>query len=89
MSDVVIFDQCDSTMAHFCIENNIPYFIVIDRSDLAMFSDEMNEWVDCLYSAERLFFNDEKGKLYAQIININNETNFYDERLANFHKKFL
>ena len=50
----------------------------------------MNEWIDCLYSAERLFFNDEKGKLHSQIININNnETNFYNERLANFHKKFF
>ena len=90
VSDVVIFDQCDSTMLHFCIENNIPYLVVIDRSDLAMFSDAMNEWIDCLYSAERLFFNDEKGKLHSQIININNnETNFYNERLANFHKKFF
>jgi hypothetical protein len=89
VSDVVIFDQCDSTMVHFCIENDIPYFIVIDRLDLPIFSDVMHEWIDCLKKSGRIFFNDERGKLYSRINSINAETNFYNESLINFHKKFL
>tara|TARA_X000001036_G_scaffold168941_1_gene159876 strand:+ start:8382 stop:9677 length:1296 start_codon:yes stop_codon:yes gene_type:complete len=69
-SDVVIFDNVHSTLIHYCLENNIPYFIVIDEGMMVNFSKKMTKWMLELKKSKRLFFNHEKDSLYMALINL-------------------
>ena len=68
--DVVIFDNVHSTLIHYCLENNIPYFIVIDEGMMVNFSKKMTKWMLELKKSKRLFFNHEKDSLYMALINL-------------------
>ena len=65
--DIVIFDESGSSLVHSCIEQHIPFFLVISRSDLEALTFNAKQWFDVLREAGLIFFIDEKGLLSKKV----------------------
>jgi len=85
--DILIFDESGSSLIHHCIEQEIPFILVLSRNDINGFSKQQNEWFDVIRESELAFFDDEIGMM-SEKINGAFKSNFYiPKELKEFHKK--
>ena len=68
--DILIFDNSDSSLIHFAIENNIIFFNIIGRNDFNRFTPLQKKFFLMLRKNNLGFYSDEKGKLHKSILAI-------------------
>lgn len=74
-NDILIFDNPGSSLIHFAIENNIVFYKIIDKDDFNNFTSIQREFFLILRKHGFGLYNDEKGKMYASLMEINLNTN--------------
>ena len=65
LNDIVIFDVSAASLIHFCIENNIVFILIIDRSSEDLFTAKKKEWINLLRK-HGLVFNQEQHSDFSK-----------------------
>jgi hypothetical protein len=90
IGDVVIFDESGSSLIHHCIEQEIPFILVVSKDDISGFSKNQNEWFDVIRNAELAFYDHEVGMLTKKINEIFKSNYDLPQNLRDFHRnKFI
>jgi len=90
IGDVVIFDESGSSLIHHCIEQEIPFILVVSKDDISGFSKNKNEWFDVIRQAELAFYDHEVGMLTKKINEIFKSNYDLPQNLRDFHRnKFI
>ncbi len=85
--DLVIFDESGSSLIHHCIEQEIPFVVVISKEDIEGFTPKQTEWFNVLRRSQLAFFDDEGG-LLAKRINEGIQLSLtIPDELKEFHNK--
>ena len=61
--DLIIFDSSAASLIHFCIENSMIFFLVIDRESHDYFTTKKRRWFSILRENKFAFFHDETQEL--------------------------
>ena len=83
--DVVIFDDSGSSLIHHCIEQEIPFILVVSREDVLRFKEKQNEWFNVIRDAELAFYDDEAGMMSKRINEIFESKFDLPLKLKEFH----
>jgi hypothetical protein len=83
--DIVIFDTSDSSLIHHCIEQEIPFILVVSRDVISGLSRQQNDWFDVIRNAELAFFDDETGMMSKKINEVFQSKYYIPEELKEFH----
>ena len=90
IGDVVIFDESGSSLIHHCIEQEIPFVLVVSKDDISGFSKNKNEWFDVIRNAGLAFYDHEVGMLTKKINEIFKSNYNLPSTLSDFHRnKFI
>tara|TARA_B100000029_G_scaffold340934_1_gene333202 strand:+ start:180 stop:1448 length:1269 start_codon:yes stop_codon:yes gene_type:complete len=88
-NDIVIFDNCCSTLTHFCIENDVLFLIIINKSSLDFLSERAREWLLLLRENHLVFFEDEEGLLAQSIKNLHGQDQNIPLDVHKYHRRLF
>ena len=88
--DILIFDESGSSLIHHCIEQEIPFILVVSKDDISGFSKNQNEWFDVIRNAELAFYDHEVGMLTKKINEMFKSNYDLPQNFRDFHRnKFI
>ena len=85
--DLVIFDSSAASLIHFCIENSILFFLIVDRKSAIFFTPKKNDWFNLLRENDMAFFHDEFVELSNAIESAYNTDLTIPKKLLDFNKQ--
>ena len=87
--DIGIFDNSSATLIHFFVENEMPFIVIIDRSDIDRYTFKQKEWFKVLYNGELAFFNDQVGRMNLSLSKIIKENYSLPREVVDYHRKIF
>ena len=86
-NDIVIFDNTSASLIHHCIENEIPYILIVEREQLQAFTRLKMDWFSVLRAERLAFFTDEVGALQDRLLETQSDTFKVSKNLTEYHQK--
>jgi len=86
-NDILIFDSSAASLIHFCIENKLKFFIIIDRESSNFFTPKKEEWFNLLRKHGYAFYDEESLELSKAIKKAYNPSTIYPEEIYRFNKE--
>lgn len=88
--DILIFDDIGSSLIYHCVEQEIPFILVVSTDDVVTFSKSQMEWFDVIRNAELAFYVHEVGMLRKKISEVFKINYELPQILRDFHRdKFI
>ncbi len=83
--DLILFDSSAASLIHFCIENSITFFLVVDKESQDYFTPMKDKWFSLLRSHDMAFFHDETQELSNAIEKAYNSDITIPEEILDFN----